>query len=112
MQVIPGNSFPLKKSKDAPPPVEIWLKEFLKPDLLAAEAESPPPTTEYAKFFSVVLAIALQILSVPFLNTKFSKTPTGPFQIIVFAFLISLIKSLIDFLPKSYPDLSAGNFLI
>ena len=39
----PGSSLPSRNSKDAPPPVEMWLILSPKPSWLTAAAESPPP---------------------------------------------------------------------
>ena len=43
---IPGNSFPSRNSKKAPPAVETKLKYFVNPKLFSAATVSPPPTTE------------------------------------------------------------------
>ncbi len=45
---IPGNTFPSRNSKEAPPPVEIWLILSARPLLLTALTESPPPIIETA----------------------------------------------------------------
>ena len=43
---IPGNSFPSRNSKKAPPAVETKLKYFVSPKLFSAATVSPPPATE------------------------------------------------------------------
>lgn len=40
---IPGKCLPSKSSKEAPPPVLIWLTNFVPPAYLTKLAESPPP---------------------------------------------------------------------
>jgi len=43
-QAMPGNSKPSRNSREAPPPVEMWVMELAKPSCSQAAAESPPPT--------------------------------------------------------------------
>src|ERR1700691_4164220 len=81
----PGNSIPARNSNDAPPPVEI--SEILSdtPADLIAFSESPPPTTDTAPDAATAFASA----TVPRSKGGFSKTPIGPFHIIVLAFPIT-----------------------
>ena len=48
---MPGSFFPSMSSKDAPPPVEIWLNFSATPGPanFTAEALSPPPITVNAE---------------------------------------------------------------
>ena len=55
------------------------------PACCTAVTESPPPMMVTASDFASASAIAV----VPSENSGISKTPTGPFQRIVFAFAIS-----------------------
>ena len=43
-QAMPGNSRPSRNSREAPPPVEMWVIALAKPSCSQAAAESPPPT--------------------------------------------------------------------
>ena len=43
-QAMPGSSKPSRNSRDAPPPVEMWVILSAKPSCSQAAAESPPPT--------------------------------------------------------------------
>src|ERR1051326_28297 len=70
-------------SRDAPPPVEMWLILFANPDAFTASTDSPPPTTVMASASATARAIAI----VPFANGSFSNTPIGPFQKTMRAFL-------------------------
>jgi len=88
---IDGSFDPSRYSRKAPPPVEIYDISLVTSKVSIAEMVSPPPAIEKPVFCAIAFAIA----SVPtekFLN---SKTPTGPFQIIVFIFAIVSILSLI-----------------
>src|SRR3954470_15170950 len=82
---MPGSSLPSKSSSDAPPPVEINVILSPSPACFPAVTESPPPIMvvpfERAK--------ASATATVPEANAGISKTPTGPFHKIVFAFAIS-----------------------
>src|ERR1700746_3995616 len=44
----PGNSFPSRSSRDAPPPVEINVILSASPNCLTAVTESPPPMIVFA----------------------------------------------------------------
>ena len=43
-QAMPGSSRPSRNSREAPPPVEMWVILSAKPSCSQAAAESPPPT--------------------------------------------------------------------
>ena len=53
---IPGNFFPSKNSREAPPPVEICVILSSSPAFLTAAAESPPPITVIASGNSEIAA--------------------------------------------------------
>src|SRR6266702_5191724 len=78
----PGSSLPSSNSSVAPPPVEVKVIFSAKPACFTAVTESPPPTTVIASDFASASAIAI----VASAKSGISKTPTGPFQKIVFAF--------------------------
>src|SRR5699024_1386357 len=93
---IPGRVLPSRNSRDAPPPVEIWLKPASsKPSrrTAAAEAASVRPW-----------ATAL----VPAANASNSKTPIGPFHTTVLAETISWPKACPESGPMSRPIWSSG----
>src|SRR5579862_7504764 len=81
----PGNSIPARNSNDAPPPVEICEILSATPADFTAFSESPPPTTDTAPDAATALASA----TVPRSKGGFSKTPIGPFHMMVFAFPIT-----------------------
>ena len=54
----PGSCLPSRYSREAPPPVEMWLILSARPVLLTAETESPPPTMETASESATALATA------------------------------------------------------
>ena len=95
---------PSKNSKEAPPPVEICVILSSNPAFFTAAAESPPPIIVFASIVANNLAIAF----VPTENCGNSNSPSGPFQITVFAFLISSVKIFIVSSPISNPSQSAG----
>src|SRR3954466_8655083 len=103
----PGNSLPSRNSSDAPPPVEICEILSATPAAATAETESPPPTIEVAPAFS---ATARATLKVPLANGGISKTPIGPFQMMVAAREISSEKSSTDSGPISKPIRFSGMF--
>src|ERR1700682_1814144 len=77
----PGNSTPPRNTSDAPPPVEMCEILSATPADLTAFSESPPPTTLTAPDAATALASA----TVPPSKGGVSKTPIGPFQMIVLA---------------------------
>src|SRR5699024_11198276 len=68
----PGSSLPSRNSREAPPPVEMWLILSPNPSWLTAAAESPPPIMVVASVSARALATAI----VPFARTGFSNTPS------------------------------------
>src|SRR6202049_4819587 len=81
----PGSSIPARNSSDAPPPVEICEILSATPALCTAFSESPPPTTETAPDSATAFATP----TVPLSNGCISKTPIGPFQMMVLADLMT-----------------------
>ena len=86
----PGNTFPSNNSKLAPPPVDTWDTLSPKPNLLHADAESPPPTIVVAPF-DVASPKALTNAFVPSAKFSNSNTPGGPLKTTVFALTIAYI---------------------
>ena len=82
----PGSSLPSRNSREAPPPVEMWLILSAKPSWLTAAAESPPPMMVVASVSARAFATAI----VPAARVGFSNTPIGPFHTTVLACLSSL----------------------
>src|SRR6478609_1628125 len=73
----PGSSLPSRYSREAPPPVEMWVKpDSSMPRVRTAAAESPQPTTENEGEAPMASATDL----VPAANGASSNTPIGPFQ--------------------------------
>ena len=101
---IPGSSFPSRYSSDAPPPVEMWVIRSATPAFSTADALSPPPMMVTA----LEEASARAISFVPRANASISKTPTGPFQMIVPADRIASLNSATVSGPISTPIMSAG----
>lgn len=101
--LTPGSSIPCNNYREAPPPVETWLNLSDTPNLSINDTESPPPTIEVAPF-DVASIISLNKASLDFLNWSNSITPTGPFQIIVFAFWTNSLLNLIVYGPPSIPS--------
>ena len=98
---LSAGRYPLPiKCNSAPPPVDINEISFSLLFFLIAETESPPPTNEKAPFF-VALLMKFAILFVPSLKFLFSKTPKGPFHIIVLEFLMILLNVFNDLGPIS-----------
>ena len=78
---LPGNSFPSRSSRAAPPPVEAQSTRSSSPSSVSARIESAPPTTVYPSASATASATAF----VPSAKRGHSKTPIGPFQKMVFA---------------------------
>merc|ERR1712151_317489 len=103
----PGSTLPSKSSNEAPPPVLQWLTLSSVSYFLQAVAVSPPPIT-----VMVPAAVASTTTSmsdfVPISNFAISKTPIGPFQIIVLdAFTASAFNAM-DLGPQSKPMKPSG----
>ena len=62
----PGSSLPSRNSREAPPPVEMWLILSAKPSWFTAAAESPPPMMVVASVSASALATAM----VPFARVR------------------------------------------
>ena len=95
---------PSRNSREAPPPVEMWLILSPSPIWLTAAAESPPPMIVIASD----LASASATASVPAASVGFSNTPIGPFHTTVLADATASAKSLRVLGPISQPSRSAG----
>mmetsp|Transcript_60295 Transcript_60295/g.95493 ORF Transcript_60295/g.95493 Transcript_60295/m.95493 type:complete len:208 (-) Transcript_60295:835-1458(-) len=103
----PGSSLPSKSSKEAPPPVLQWVTLSSVPYFLQAVAVSPPPMTVTvpAPVASTTASISF---FVPVSNLAISKTPMGPFQMMVLLSLTAWAFSSIDFGPQSKPMKPSG----
>ena len=55
---IPGSSLPSRYSREAPPPVEMWVILSPRPICCTAAALSPPPITVVATLSAIALATA------------------------------------------------------
>ena len=72
---------PSISSREAPPPVEMWLKPpSSRPRVRTDAAESPPPTTVKEPFSFVAAIMASATALVPSAKFGNSNTPIGPFQ--------------------------------
>src|ERR1700722_12367035 len=100
----PGSSTPPRNSNDAPPPVETWEILSATPADLMAFSESPPPTTLTAPDPATAFAIA----TVPVSKGGISKTPMGPFQMMVFAPAITFENASTVRGPMSRPIFPSG----
>ena len=94
-------------SREAPPPVETWVKSDALQNFLAALTESPPPITDVAPFL-VASTTAFRTAFVPWANLGFSKAPTGPFINIVLEVLITSSKAFWVSGPASTPSNPSG----
>lgn len=132
----PGSCFPSNNSKLAPPPVEMWLITSATPTFSTAATESPPPiivVTPFllssanffaiaygrgitVKFLSVQICSIIElndwitqgITSVPTANLSNSKTPIGPFQMIVCVVSRASLNVLTESGPMSSPIQPSG----
>src|SRR5699024_4007279 len=103
-QAMPGSSRPSRNSREAPPPVEMWVILSAKPSFSTAAAESPPPMMEIALLSATACATAM----VPFAKFSHSETPIGPFQTTVPALATASAKSARVFGPMSRPIQPSG----
>mmetsp|Transcript_48683 Transcript_48683/g.80755 ORF Transcript_48683/g.80755 Transcript_48683/m.80755 type:complete len:211 (+) Transcript_48683:237-869(+) len=101
-KATPGNILPSNNSNDAPPPVDTCDTFSPQPNLLHADAESPPPTMVIAPC-SVAFANASTNAFVPALKFSISNTPGGPLNMMVLLFRIDSEMALIDSGPTSKP---------
>merc|ERR1712187_754988 len=103
----PGSTLPSKSSMEAPPPVLQCVTLSIVLYFLQAVAVSPPPITETAPF-SVAPTTASMRDFVPASNFPISKTPIGPFQIMVFDASTAALFNAFDFGPQSSPIKPSG----
>mmetsp|Transcript_36703 Transcript_36703/g.104435 ORF Transcript_36703/g.104435 Transcript_36703/m.104435 type:complete len:203 (+) Transcript_36703:142-750(+) len=103
----PGRTLPSKSSNEAPPPV--LQCETLSTVLyfLQAVAVSPPPMTVMTPAAVAATTVSIKDL-VPFSNLGISKTPMGPFQMMVFDSITALAFSSMDLGPQSKPMKPSG----
>merc|ERR1719277_634024 len=98
----PGSTLPSNNSNEAPPPVLQWLTLSSVSYFLHAVAVSPPPIT-----VMVPAAVASTTASirdfVPVSNFAISKTPIGPFQMIVLESITAFLLASMDAGPQSRP---------
>src|SRR5699024_2127466 len=72
---------PSKNSKEAPPPVEMWLKpSSSRPKVRTDAAESPPPTTVKEPLLAGAEMMAWATPAVRLEKASISNTPMGPCQ--------------------------------
>mmetsp|Transcript_37937 Transcript_37937/g.74115 ORF Transcript_37937/g.74115 Transcript_37937/m.74115 type:complete len:235 (+) Transcript_37937:678-1382(+) len=98
----PGRTLPSRSSREAPPPVEMWDILSARPACSTAATESPPPMMVMAPLpvhSARVWATAL----VPLAKASISKTPMGPFQMMVLHLASSAWISLVASGPLSRP---------
>src|SRR5699024_10208169 len=108
MTAMPGSSLPSRYSREAPPPVEMWVILSPRPICWTAAALSPPPMTVVASLSAIALATA----RVPAARVGFSNTPMGPFQTTVLEALTASANSFMVSGPMSQPSMSAGIWLM
>merc|ERR1719277_2143875 len=92
---------------EAPPPVLQCVTLSIVLYFLQAVAVSPPPITETAPF-SVASTTASMRALVPASNLGISKTPIGPFQMMVFDASTAALFSALDLGPQSSPMKPSG----
>merc|ERR1711879_759445 len=103
----PGRSLPSSNSNDAPPPVLQCETLSSVSYFLQAVAVSPPPITVTTP--AAVAATTASIkLFVPVSNLAISKTPIGPFQMIVLDASTAALFNLMDSGPQSEPMKPSG----
>merc|ERR1711974_68986 len=100
----PGRSLPSSSSSEAPPPALQCETLSSVSYFLQAVAVSPPPITVTTP--AAVAATTASIkLFVPASNLAISKTPIGPFQMIVLDASTADLLSLMDSGPQSRPPM-------
>merc|ERR1712113_199029 len=92
---------------EAPPPVLQWVTLSIVLYFLQAVAVSPPPMTETAPFSVAPTTASMRDL-VPPSNLPISKTPIGPFQMMVFDDSTAALFNLLDSGPQSNPMKPSG----
>merc|ERR1719191_2573230 len=103
----PGNTLPSKSSKLAPPPVLQWLTLSSVSYFLHAVAVSPPPITVIVPALVTSTIVSMRLF-VPVSNLAISKTPMGPFQMMVFEAFTAAAFNSMDFGPQSRPMNPSG----
>merc|ERR1712060_1033520 len=103
----PGKSLPSSNSKEAPPPVLQCVTLSSVPYFLHAVAVSPPPMTVITPAAVASTTVSINFL-VPASNLAISKTPMGPFQMMVFESMTALALASMDFGPQSRPMNPSG----
>merc|ERR1712193_404575 len=103
----PGSTLPSKSSIEAPPPVLQWVTFSIVLYFLQAVAVSPPPMTETAPFSVAPTTASIRVF-VPASNFPISKTPIGPFQIMVFDASTAALFNALDLGPQSNPMKPSG----
>mmetsp|Transcript_10683 Transcript_10683/g.27722 ORF Transcript_10683/g.27722 Transcript_10683/m.27722 type:complete len:251 (+) Transcript_10683:611-1363(+) len=98
----PGRTLPSRSSSEAPPPVEMCDIFSARPAFSTAATESPPPMMVMAPL-PVHSARVLATSLVPAANASISKTPMGPFQMMVLHLASSAWISLVASGPLSRP---------
>mmetsp|Transcript_58611 Transcript_58611/g.154000 ORF Transcript_58611/g.154000 Transcript_58611/m.154000 type:complete len:374 (-) Transcript_58611:1671-2792(-) len=103
---MPGSSLPSSSSSDAPPPVETCVTLSSVSYFLQQVAVSPPPITVTTP--ALVTSTMVSIIDlVPDSKEAISKTPIGPFQMIVLEALMAAAFSSIVLGPQSRPIMPA-----
>mmetsp|Transcript_124616 Transcript_124616/g.352761 ORF Transcript_124616/g.352761 Transcript_124616/m.352761 type:complete len:210 (+) Transcript_124616:405-1034(+) len=104
---IPGNILPSSSSSEAPPPVLQCVTLSSVPYVLQAVAVSPPPITLTDP--DLVTSTILSIMDfVPFSKGFISKTPMGPFHMMVLDLAMAALFRSMDFTPQSRPMKPSG----
>merc|ERR1712187_402210 len=103
----PGSTLPSKSSIEAPPPVLQCVTFSIVLYFLQAVAVSPPPMTEMAPFSVAPTTASIRVF-VPGSNLPISKTPIGPFQIMVFDASTAALFSSLDLGPQFKPMNPSG----
>mmetsp|Transcript_57344 Transcript_57344/g.104764 ORF Transcript_57344/g.104764 Transcript_57344/m.104764 type:complete len:284 (-) Transcript_57344:602-1453(-) len=105
--VTPGKSLPSSNSREAPPPVLQCVTLVSVSYFLHAVAVSPPPMTVTQPLDVAATTLSMRVF-VPASKDFISKTPMGPFQIIVLAFATASAFFLMLSGPQSRPMNPAG----
>mmetsp|Transcript_154971 Transcript_154971/g.269838 ORF Transcript_154971/g.269838 Transcript_154971/m.269838 type:complete len:210 (-) Transcript_154971:719-1348(-) len=103
----PGKALPSSSSREAPPPVLQCVTLSSVSYFLQAVAVSPPPMTVIQPA-AVAFTTSSMRLFVPGSKDAISKTPIGPFQMIVLALATASAFFLMDSGPQSRPMKPAG----
>mmetsp|Transcript_57451 Transcript_57451/g.136788 ORF Transcript_57451/g.136788 Transcript_57451/m.136788 type:complete len:210 (-) Transcript_57451:702-1331(-) len=103
----PGSSLPSSSSKEAPPPVLQWVTLSSVPYFLQAVAVSPPPMTVITPLPVASTTASISFL-VPLSNFAISKTPMGPFQMMVLDSATALELRSMEAGPQSRPMKPSG----